>query len=337
MSHMRLCVVSGKECWQEPGGRWVSSGGFPRQMTALASLFAATTLVVRGGPPRPGAIPLPANAAVIPLPRLQGGNFARRASAILRLAYHLPIVVRHVGHADAVHVVLPGDLPLVGLLVALASKKPLVARYCGSWRGTSSATLMRRATRACMRWFAGRRNVMLATGEDETPPAPRMHWIFATALSEAELSGVDGAVGRPLHDPPQLVYVGRLARVKGVDVLVQAVGRLRAGATPLPMSVTLVGDGPERRRLERLVEDLSCGDTVVFAGQVDRDGLASELREADLCILPSLSESYGKAQLDAFAYGVPVVASDVGAVGRVVGRAGERGWLVPPGDRKSVV
>lgn len=329
---MRLCVVSGKECWENGKGVWVSSGGFPRQMTALASLFETTTLVVRRGPPKSGGLRLPAGALVIPLPRPKGDNVRRKVSALLWSSYYLPTVVRQVRRADAVHLDLPGDLPLLGLLVALAFQKPLVARYCGSWRSTVNMTLMGRATRALMRRFAGGRNVMLATGEDETPPASGMHWIFATAVSMAELGGIDARVERLVRDPPRLVFLGRLAAVKGVDVLLRAVAILRAGPSPLPVSLTVVGDGPERHRLERLVKELSCRDAVEFVGQVDRQGLGRHLRDADLCVLPSLSEGYCKALLDAFAYGVPVVASDVGAAGRVVGQPGERGWLVPPGD-----
>ena len=56
---MRVCAVSFKECWQDDDGRWLSYGGFPMQMTAIASLFDAMTLVIVNGRPRAGGMPLP--------------------------------------------------------------------------------------------------------------------------------------------------------------------------------------------------------------------------------------------------------------------------------------
>jgi len=225
---------------------------------------------------------------------------------------------------------------LLALLVACALRKPLIARYGGSWISNTQTTLMDRVTRQCMRVFAGGRNIMLATGDDHTPPAPRMHWIFSTALTEAELIAIRPRLDRRLADPPRVVYVGRLSPEKGVDQLVRAIAHLRQeGVARLPR-VSLIGDGPERPRLERLVADLGCRDTIAFTGQLDRAALSRRLLDADIAVQPSLSEGMCKAWLDAFAHGVPVVASAVGAAAAVIGRAGERGWLVPPGDVRAL-
>jgi glycosyltransferase involved in cell wall biosynthesis len=71
---------------------------------------------------------------------------------------------------------------------------------------------------------------------------------------------------------------------------------------------------------------------VSFAGQLERSALSAALSRADLCVQPSLTEGFSKAWLDAFAHGLPVLASEVGAARVVLGGEGERGWLVPPGD-----
>ena len=62
---MHLCVVSFKPCWQDASGRWMSYGGFPLQMAAIASLFDSVTLVVVRSTPQDGALPLPSEAEVI--------------------------------------------------------------------------------------------------------------------------------------------------------------------------------------------------------------------------------------------------------------------------------
>ena len=329
---MRLCVASHKECWQAADGRWMSSGGFPRQMEGLASIFDSMTLVVVAGHPRVGGSPLPAGSSVIALRSPSGADARRKMSIAAHLGYYLGALRAAFRSADAVHVPLPGDISLLGLLTALGMGKPLLARYGGSWAGDDETTLMNRVTRACVRRFAGGRNVMLVTGEGVAPPAPGVSWIFSTALTVAELAGIRPATHAELHDPPRLVYAGRLSPEKGVAVLLEALALLRREAlAPMPV-LQLCGDGPERGTLERLAATLGVADLATFAGQLDRGALGAALLSADLCVQPSRTEGFSKAWLDAMAHGLPVVASDVGAARAVVGADGERGWVTAAGD-----
>lgn len=329
---MKLSVISSKVCWEDGTGRWYSTGGFPLQMAAIGSLFSDMALLVLRGEAEAGGIPLPEKARVIALPRPAGRDFRRKLSVFFNQRFYFRQIAQFVKEADVVHVPLPGDLPFLGLVVALFSGKPLIARYCGLWEDTSNATVMNRVTKACLRVFAGGRRVMLATGVGSEPPAPRMHWIFSTPLSAAELAQIRPVLDRGLGNPARLVYIGRLSEEKGVNYLIQAIRRLKEdGFQPLPQ-VTLIGNGPERPTLEGLVRELRCTDAIHFAGQLDRTMLSSQLMQADLCIQPSLTEGYSKAWLDAMAHGLPLVASDVGAARFVTGTEGERGWLVPPGS-----
>jgi glycosyltransferase involved in cell wall biosynthesis len=330
---VKLCVISFKECWQDGDGNWMSSGGFPVQMEALSSLFDEMTLLIVAVQPGNGGLPLPRHAQVVPLRRPSGENTRRKLSMLAHLPYYLSAITRNIQQADVVHAPLPGDIPLLGMLVALVLRKRLIARYGGSWVNTSQATLVGRITKACMRRFAGARNIMIATGEGEDPPAPGMHWLFATALSEKEVINIQTDLSHPVHSPARLVYIGRLSAEKGVANLIQAIGLLKAQGSidPIPQ-VILVGDGPERCELERMVVAKGCADCIRFAGQLDRVELSRQLGEMDICVQPSLTEGFSKAWLDAMAHGLPVLASEVGAARSVIGSDGERGWLVPPGD-----
>jgi len=330
---MHLCAVSFKECWQDEAGAWYSDGGFPLQMAAIASLFDdATILVTRRETPGAGGLPLPPQARVVPIRRPAGKDMRRKASVLAHLPYYLWIIGSHVRRADVVHVPPPGDIPFIGMLVALGFRKRLIVRYCGSWATTARTTTMNRVTRALMRICAGGRNVMLATGEADHPPAPGVHWIFATALTRNELQVTVPVRRAGLSNPPRLAFVGRLDPVKGLSNLVEAVGILaKQGHRPLPQ-IVLVGDGPQRLELRSRMDALRCQRLFRFTGQLDRCALADVLAEADLCVQPSLSEGFSKAWLDAFAHGLPVLGTEVGAACRVIGRDGERGWLVPPGD-----
>lgn len=333
---MRVCAISFKECWQDGKGDWYSNGGFPLQMAAIASLFdSMTLLIMKSDVPGDGGLPLPESAEIVELRRPVGKDFRRKLSILANLFYYVSTIARHAARAGHVHVPPPGDIPLLGMLVAIALRKRLIVRYCGSWVKTGRTTLMNRVTRGLMRVFAGGRNVMLATGEGEEPPAPGIHWIFATGLSRKEVGQIHPVAGRGLSDPPQVAYVGRLSVEKGVGNLIEAVALLEhEGFRPLP-EITLIGDGPDRSLLAERVAALGWQGRIRFTGQLDRVALNAALDRADFCVQPSLSEGYSKAWLDAFAHGLPVLASEAGAAATVIGEA--RGWLVAPGDTPMLV
>jgi glycosyltransferase involved in cell wall biosynthesis len=331
---MNGCAISFKECWMDDAGDWLTDGGFPLQMNAIASLFDSFELLVVGVQPRPGGTPLSRELHVIPMRRPFGEDFRRKLAVLSGLPYYLPLIARQVRCADVVHVPLPGDIPLVGLLVGVLLRKRVIARYCSSWATTSQTTVMNRLTKALLRVLAGGKVVTFATGATELPAKVRS--IFATALLRAEIDSIQPALDRALSSPPRLVYIGRLAREKGVANLLAALDLLkRRNFEPLPV-LSLVGDGPERVVLEQLVRQYDCEDRVRFHGQVNRTELRECLSSADICVQPSLTEGFSKAWLDAMAHGLPVLATDVGAAREVIGVQGDRGWLVPPRDVESL-
>jgi N-acetyl-alpha-D-glucosaminyl L-malate synthase BshA len=97
----------------------------------------------------------------------------------------------------------------------------------------------------------------------------------------------------------------------------------------LAATLVLVGDGPERDAAEQQVDGLGLRKDVRFLGKVENVG--DVLRGADLFLLPSATESFGLAALEAMACGVPVIASAAGGIPEVVDD-GKTGYLAPPGD-----
>src|SRR6185436_15321838 len=93
------------------------------------------------------------------------------------------------------------------------------------------------------------------------------------------------------------------------------------------------GDGPERERAEALAAEYGLTHEVVFAGQVPN--ISEYLGVADLLMLPSETESFGLAALEAIASEVPVIATRVGGLPEVV-IDGKHGFLVDVGDTKSM-
>jgi len=112
----------------------------------------------------------------------------------------------------------------------------------------------------------------------------------------------DRAVDRPRFE---LINVGKFTQQKGHDFLLDVVRRLPE------LGLTLVGDGPERARIEERVEEEGLGDRVRFTGLVPRETVYAELLAADLFVSPALWEGLPIAVLEAMALGRPVLLSDI--------------------------
>jgi glycosyltransferase involved in cell wall biosynthesis len=132
----------------------------------------------------------------------------------------------------------------------------------------------------------------------------------------------------PIRDDARiLLAVGRLAAQKGIDTAVRALAHVRAAH---PDAILLVlGEGPERRRLEGLAHDLGVSNAVVMPGRV---GDVAELyRRAELLIHPARWEGFGLALLEAMLAGKPVVACRAGSAPELV-EEGRTGLLVQTDD-----
>jgi L-malate glycosyltransferase len=143
---------------------------------------------------------------------------------------------------------------------------------------------------------------------------------------DAERFRPAGLAPRPLPAAPVVVHVSNFRPIKRVPDVVEVFARLRAER---PARLRLVGDGPDRAEVAALAARLGVAADVEFLGE--RVDLPAVLREADLFLLPSETESFGLAALEAMASGVPVVASAVGGLPEVI-PDGEVGFLCRLGD-----
>jgi glycosyltransferase involved in cell wall biosynthesis len=128
------------------------------------------------------------------------------------------------------------------------------------------------------------------------------------------------------HEAPTLLYAGRLMALKGVGTLIRAMTNL-----PPEVRVLLAGPGdPEPWRQYARRFGLS-EDRCQFLGRVPYPRMPDLLRRVDAFVLPSFSESYPMAALEAMACGTPLIAASSGGIPEIV-HDGETGWLFPPGD-----
>jgi glycosyltransferase involved in cell wall biosynthesis len=135
------------------------------------------------------------------------------------------------------------------------------------------------------------------------------------------------ALGLPL-DAFVVGWVGRLIPVKGCDVFLDAVRRLRDPS----VHAAIIGGGPERKRLERLAARYGIADRVHFHGY--REDAANLFGAFDVWVLSSRSEGTPIVLFEAMAAGVPILATQVGGVGDAVSDA--EACLVPPEDAEAL-
>ena len=140
-----------------------------------------------------------------------------------------------------------------------------------------------------------------------------------------------------------VLFVGRIEQIKGIDVLLRAIGilfraypELRNELCLLVVGGALDADGSEAEtekivELRRLVHEHRLEDTVDFVGSQDQSRLALFYNAADICAVPSLTESFGLVALEAMACGTPVVGTRVGGLQTVI-EHDRSGLLVPAGD-----
>lgn len=182
------------------------------------------------------------------------------------------------------------------------------------------SALRRRTLLAADGWMAGNRQAAaLLKRLDDLRPTTVVPQLGVDPPAPFVPSCTDG--------PLRVGFVGRLVPGKGVGDLLGAMGRLPDGVATL----TVIGSGPERERLERMVGEHRWEDRVTFAGTVAHGEMASRWQDLDVLVLPSRTtgtwaEQFGHVLIEAMAAGVAVIGSDSGAIPEVIG---EGGTVVP--------
>jgi len=119
-------------------------------------------------------------------------------------------------------------------------------------------------------------------------------------------------------DATDLIYVGEFRHIKGADLLIEAVSRLRADGRPV--TLTLAGDGEESESLKAQVQRLALGEAVRFIGHVKaRYGFS----KGSLLVVPSRGDSMPYVVIEAAAAGIPMVAANVGGIPEIFGSHGD--------------
>jgi glycogen(starch) synthase len=226
-----------------------------------------------------------------------------------------------------------------------ASRAPLVATIhateAGRNRGWISTDLSTRI-HALEWWLANTADVLITCSE---AMRAEVRDLFGRSDSQVIPNGIaragwqrpNGSVARmrQAHAPegPLIAYTGRVEWEKGVQVLLEAMPRVRAERPDARLVVA--GRGSYLPDLESQARRLGISDVTAFLGWVSEQDLRALVAAADVAVAPSLYEPFGLVALEASALGTPVIVSDTGGLSEFAA-AGDCATAVPPGDADSL-
>lgn len=156
--------------------------------------------------------------------------------------------------------------------------------------------------------------------------------IVPNGINLADLSGEPRRKDEADHGK-RILFVGRLSPVKGVQYLITAMKQVHD--TIPDARLNIIGDGREREMLEALSVQLGIQEYVEFSGKVPHEKVLSLMQQADVFVLPSLSEGFPMVIIEALACGLPVVASRVGGMPEII-TDDTNGYLVEAKDDTAV-
>lgn len=313
-SPRRLLIVSHVTHYQQEG-KIYAYGPYAREIDIWADLFEEVTIAA---PCRKETSPKDCLAFTRPnifiRPQLETGGRTLKAKA--KQVMLLPALIwglcSAMRRADAIHVRYPANVGLLGALLAPLFSRRLVGKYAGQWNGYEGERAVLRLQRALLRsrWWRGPVTVY---GDWPNYPPQVISFFTAMMTDEQVRRAAEGAGKKRLTKPLRVLFSGRLASEKRVDALLEAVKLVSDSGVSLELAI--VGDGPERPRLEGLADELGISHCVKFYGALPFDENLTWYEWAHCLVLPSVnSEGWPKVIAEGMCHGLVCVAVKHGQV-----------------------
>ena len=243
-------------------------------------------------------------------------------------------LIRHARKADVIHAHW-GPIGALALVLRPAIGRPVAVTIHGSDLTTPLAPV-RRLTRFAIRQadatIAVSREFQQFCQELRGESAPCFwipHGVDDVAANQLRRHEPGTGTDRPVR----VISVGRLIPSRRHDLLLRAFARARQKLAGL--TLTIVGDGPQREPLARLAGQLGVGEATRLPGRVDRTEVPRWLGEADVYVSPTTVETFGFATAEAALHGLPVITTRVGFPAELV-VDGVTGYVVAPGDEGAI-
>lgn len=328
----RLLIVSSVIHYRHDG-RLFAYGPYAREIDIWADLFPEIAIAApcREGLPLGDCLSFTRENIII-IPQLETGGTTLRAklTQILLLPWLVWGLIRAMWQADAIHVRCPGNLGLLGIVLARLFSKYRVAKYSNQWNSYSGAPYSYRFQRWLLRspWW-GAPVTVYGNWPDQPPQVIPSFTSMMTKTQVTHATKV--AACKRIDLPLRVLFSGRLLRAKRAHVLLDAIQL--ATNNGLPLELTVVGDGPERAILEKRAKDLSIADSVTFVGGIPFDQSLRWYEWAHVLVLPSLSEGWPKVIAEAMSYGLACIAVNHGQIPAMLN---DRGIMLQRGTSEEI-
>ena len=245
---------------------------------------------------------------------------------------------------DIIHIVTEGPLGLVAQQLAKFHKIPVSSGFHSSFQEFSrffDLAFLLKPIQGYLKWFHNNTDLTCVPSRST---AQALNQFGVTCPLAVVGRGVDPDTFSPKWRSPDLryawgvsnetrvmLYVGRLSPEKEIDVLIKTYFVLRQ-VRQQDVRLVVVGDGPDRTRLQQLNQDGS----IVFTGSLTGEKLSAAYASADVFCFASQVETFGNVVLEAMASGLPVIAYDYACANLHV-QHGETGWLSGLGHQQGLI
>jgi len=326
---MRLLIVSHVVHYRHQGQVHAYSP-YAKEIEIWADLFPEVVIAApcHDEEPPQDACPIARpNIRVAPQREVGGNGFRDKAGIVAALPALIAGLSGEMRKADAIHVRCPGNLGLLGAMLAPLFSRRLIAKYAGQWNGFPGEEWTVRLQRSILRsrWWRGPVTVY---GKRPGEPDHVVNF-FSTMFTSEQLSRASNhASANRLNSRPTIAFSGRLTKPKNVDVLLRAIATLKTEG--VLVNGLIMGDGPERDSLRTLAGQLGITGEVEFTGAVPPESIPDFLERSDIFVLASNSEGWPKSIAEAMAFGLVCIGSDLGLIRTFL--ADGRGLTVPPAD-----
>jgi glycosyltransferase involved in cell wall biosynthesis len=292
------------------GGAGTATAGIARELVGLGAEVVVLTSRFRGQPARETRNGFTIERVPVIRRRVDRATPLEMLSFLASASFAtLPLTRRWRPDVSIAFFTIPSG-PVAWLLRVLRGVPFIVSLRGGDVPGFEWAPEARRyhrMTAPFLRWIWRRADAVVANSNG-------LRDLAKQSTPELPVAVIPNGVELPANVPlststraPRLLTMGRLTRQKGIDILFQAMTRLR----DLDFTLDIAGDGPDRAQLEELARRLGLAERVRFLGWVPRENIAETFTNASAFVLASRIEGMPNVVLEAMAYGRPVVCTRV--------------------------
>lgn len=315
----RLVIFSGVSHYPSSQGV-LAHRGFVREVDIWGRIFEEVCVVTRRGSGRILADAIPYTEKNIQFSFLPAPDNTDGFMGKLKLLFYASAwvwsAVRLLKPGDVLMARGPDSIGFLGFIASMFGRWPRFAKYADQWENFPGEPLGYRLQKYFYRSPSFGGPVMIYGASDSRHP----NWVpfFTSGVSTEEwMRAAERVKSRQPPPPYRLLFAGRLVYFKGADILLQALVLLNQKRHDIVLD--LVGDGPERPRIEALIQENQL-DNVNLYGWLGPEDLAQRYAQAHIFIHPSRKEGFGKVLIEAMSYGLPIIGADVGVSQELLAR-----------------